>query len=364
MKILFVGYSFEENNTGGSKVSKNNLEHLYAIFGEENIDEFNINNSSSFFSKIFNLLKLNSSGVNKKVKLKLMNKIKKNDYKFIYFDGSLFGNLIKMIKNKFSDITIFTFFHNIDLIYLTEKIKVDGLKNLILLPSVYYNEKLSVKYSDELIVLNERDNKKLIKIYNEKDTKIIPLTLKDEFSSNKTSSINDQTITYLFVGSLFYANVEGITWFVENVMPHVPGQLLIVGKNMEKKRNELTRENVKVVGTVDDISEYYNKANFVVIPIFSGSGMKTKTTEALMYGKTIFGTTEAFEGFNFETYNIGEMCNKKDEFIINIHKYIKNNRTEKFNKDSRNLFLEKYSFNTSLEKYKEIFSAYLESDIK
>jgi len=35
----------------------------------------------------------------------------------------------------------------------------------------------------------------------------------------------------------------------------------------------------------------------VILPIISGSGMKTKTAEALMYGKSIIGIKEAFEGY-------------------------------------------------------------------
>lgn len=38
----------------------------------------------------------------------------------------------------------------------------------------------------------------------------------------------------------------------------------------------------------------------MVMPIFSGSGMKVKTAEALMYGKFLIGTKEAFEGYEID----------------------------------------------------------------
>lgn len=38
----------------------------------------------------------------------------------------------------------------------------------------------------------------------------------------------------LFVGSYFKPNVEGIIWFIDNVMPYINYSLLIIGKGMEK----------------------------------------------------------------------------------------------------------------------------------
>ena len=74
----------------------------------------------------------------------------------------------------------------------------------------------------------------------------------------------------------------------------VNAEILIIGKGFETLKNDLECDNVKVIGTVEDVSEYFYRADFVIAPIFEGSGMKLKTAEALMYGKTIFGTTEAF----------------------------------------------------------------------
>ena len=43
---------------------------------------------------------------------------------------------------------------------------------------------------------------------------------------------------------------------------------------------------------VDCLETWYEKADVVISPIFLGSGMKTKTAEALMYGKPILGTIQ------------------------------------------------------------------------
>ena len=47
----------------------------------------------------------------------------------------------------------------------------------------------------------------------------------------------------------------------------------------------------------------------MLFPIFEGSGMKLKTCEALMFGKNIIGTPEAFAGYDIDDYtNVGACC--------------------------------------------------------
>lgn len=88
---------------------------------------------------------------------------------------------------------------------------------------------------------------------------------------------------------------------------------MIIGKGFRTLKNDLECDNVKVIGTVEDVSEYFYRADFVIAPIFEGSGMKLKTAEALMYGKTIFGTTEAFSGYALDFDRVGGLCNTARE---------------------------------------------------
>ncbi len=112
-------------------------------------------------------------------------------------------------------------------------------------------------------------------------------------SKNKTDKFN-----MLFAGSAFPPNIEGIRWFVHNVLPQVPGELFIVGRNFEKYRAQLAADRVHVIGTVDEVDSWYYQSDCVVSPIFWGSGIKVKTAEAFMLGRTIVGTKESFVGYD------------------------------------------------------------------
>jgi polysaccharide biosynthesis protein PslH len=70
---------------------------------------------------------------------------------------------------------------------------------------------------------------------------------------------------------------------------------------------------------VDSLAEWYRNAHFVIAPIFDGSGMKTKVAEALMFGKKIIGTPEAFSGYEDVADRAGQICKSADDFVSAIN---------------------------------------------
>ena len=153
----------------------------------------------------------------------------------------------------------------------------------------------------------------------------------------------------MFVGSNFFPNVEGINWFIDHIAKHINLDVRIVGgccQNPLLQKRPLPA-NVFLEGYVDDLSAFYKNAVAVIIPIFHGSGMKTKTIEALSYGKTIIGTKEAFVGITADYNRIGGLCNSPVEFIDKISALDKNNRVNEY---SLNIFNSNFSEEIFIEK--------------
>lgn len=365
-KLLYISpMDISNDNYGGTKCALRNYEMLKKIFKIDSIivktDKNKMNSEFKFiflkkniFSNFFRNLLGYSNNFSIKIEKEIIKKIKEEDIQLIFIEGSSWGRITKKIKKIKKNITIITFFHNIEYEFI--KSEIENTKNifkkfflLIKLKSIYYNEILTVKYSDYCFNLNLRDAKKLEKIYKRESDFLLPITFEDKVNFYSITTTNNNKYL-LFVGSLFYANYMGIKWFIENVMEKLKNkQLVIVGKDFERKRKELERSNVKVVGTVENVEEYYREAEAVVMPIFSGAGMKVKVAEAMMYGKVIFGTTEAFEGYEIEYKQIGGICNTSKEFIDAIVK----NKKSKYNKYSRDIFLAKYSTKVLEIKLKE-----------
>ena len=70
---------------------------------------------------------------------------------------------------------------------------------------------------------------------------------------------SDKSFKLLFVGGYFWPNIHGITWFVNNVMSELPDDvfLIVVGNNMEKLKNDLSKDNIIIHGRVDCLDDFY-----------------------------------------------------------------------------------------------------------
>jgi len=243
---------------------------------------------------------------------KLLNHVDKiiheNNIEHVFIDASYMGNLSRIIKTQYPSIIVTTFFHDIvgELSYKWMLKK--PLHTLPFVMNMIFNEKQAVKYSDNLITLNNRDTQLLYKIYRKKVSVEMPIILDDHYSFKE---YKDEGYL-LFVGVDHYPNVDGIRWFIKDVLPFIEDKnLVIVGRGMEKYRAEFESlcTKVSVQGTVDCLEKYYLNASLVVAPIFSGGGMKVKVAEALMYGKIVIGASEAFQGYDLTKF-LGKEANK------------------------------------------------------
>lgn len=353
MKCLFVS-SILNGNTGGGIVSKVIKDSLDEIF-KDSFYVFEFSSDINSAEKLKNVFFGNVYGMNSSIRRQILDLIEKERINCIFINGSAYGLLAKEIKNKCPNVYIITFCHNVEYYFVKDAFKrYQRIGNLMTLYAVYLNEKNSVQYSNLLLTLNTRDSDLFLKLYGRKADDVLPLSIRDKFDIHKLHNTINTNKTGLFVGSNFYANYFGIKWFAEYVSPYIDAQILIVGKDFEKNQDDFSSyKNIKVVGTVDNVNAYYYDSDFVISPIFEGSGMKTKTAEALMFGKTIFGTAEAFEGYEIEDYsNVGALCLTAADFINSINNLRLSN--SKFNIDSREYFINNYSYDVFHEKITKI----------
>lgn len=105
---------------------------------------------------------------------------------------------------------------------------------------------------------------------------------------------HDQPVSHskkiLYLASRMTFNVNGINTFLKDVWPTIcekePEAELIIGGTVCEKIDGKKYQNVKLLGRVDSLDEYYSHGDIVINPVFQGTGLKIKTFEALSYGKT------------------------------------------------------------------------------
>jgi len=357
MRILFVTSNLLNAKNGGWQCSNRNFESIKELSSV--IDTYHVVPNSTelnlkgIFMGIKNILGFYSGGINKNHIELIKKQISQKNYQVIFFDSSVYGRLVKEIKKDFPHIRLISFFHNVETDFIKKLVYSGSLFHIFRIPSCFLNEFLTTKWSDQLICLTEEDGRLIKKLYGKNEIAKIPISFKaSEIENKHAKPSNENVLSILFVGSFFYANVQGIKWFIDNVKLPVNSRLLIVGKDMDRfSKYVANMENVEIHSNVDNLSEYYHRAHVVVCPLFYGGGMKVKVAEALMYGKKIIGTDLAFYGYKANQCRSMNQVSTAEEFIRCIEML---NPEEKYFEESVGHFNRYFSYTATLKLFREV----------
>lgn len=234
----------------------------------------------------------------------------------VVLDGSNLGALARAVKRAIPAATVTTLFHNVEARFFWGALKATKTPRALgVLAANLAAERQAVAASDRRIALTPRDDAVLRRLYGRGATHVAPLALRDVRPAAPAEG-GRRDPYYLFVGSAFYANLAGIAWFARRVAPRLAMSTVVVGRGLEAYRALLeSRGGVEVVGGVDDLAPWYRDARLVVAPLFDGSGMKTKVAEALMFGKAVVGTPDAFAGYEAVRDCAGAVASTSDDFV-------------------------------------------------
>ena len=110
------------------------------------------------------------------------------------------------------------------------------------------------------------------------------------------------------IGSMnWIPNAEGIRWFLLNVWPDVHKQFpalkyYLAGREMPAWMRKINLPNVSVLGEVADAPVFLASKAIMIVPLFSGSGIRIKIIEGMAAGKTIISTSLGAEGIHYTNH--------------------------------------------------------------
>lgn len=339
MRVLFVSRDYSGLLDGGSLVAYRNLQFLKRFAGT--VDELVIP-KAGVRTLATNYAFKQSYGSRPKVKKRLIELLRKWEYDFAWFDGSHYGGYLERVKKE--GIPTICFMHNVECDFYRAKADTTGkVIDRLFLPFIQMNESKSVRMADLRIVLNDRDSHRLQEEYGCRAEFILPTSFATIPKNVIIENQDENEPPYLlFVGSNFYANKEALDYTIKEILPNINNKVKVVGSVCDNYVDQrgCYPENIEFVGRVDNLLPYYANASAIISPILSGAGTKTKTIEALAYGKTIIGSREALMGVSPQYYDeIGALCEHTNDYV----EIINNRCLEKFNDNSYNLFKEHYS---------------------
>lgn len=361
-KVLYVWFKeYMGTLDGGAQVNTRNHALLCRLFGADQVDSYYIHRKGERRGlktkavAFFYTTKNYHNGITPQHVHEIV--CLSSQYEYVFLSSSVMGIIARGLHDAHYGGTVISHFHNVESQYYDAYMPRWMPGRQFIVRCAANNDLYSCRYSKIMIVLNQRDADILEKSYGRKADAVLPVAMSDQCDKTADSSqLTGKRPFCLFMGSYFAPNVEGILWFVRNVLPHVDIRLRIVGKGMDRLKNqypELLRD-VEVIGDAPSLVPHFTEADLMVLPIFSGSGMKVKTCESLMHGKHILGTDETFSGYELDPQQAGALCNTAQQYIDAIHRYAEH-PVSRFNVYSRQIWNDLYSEESAYRRLAMLF---------
>jgi glycosyltransferase involved in cell wall biosynthesis len=214
---------------------------------------------------------------------------------------------------------------------------------------------VTVSEEDKKILINELkvNPKKIVVVENGFDKNTFYPEKKNNQKIRKKHKLGDEPIV-LFFGKLDYPpNKEAVYKIRWQILPLVLGKIpnakfLIVGKEYEFG---IEHESMIFTGLVDNINDYINVVDVVIVPLLAGSGTRIKILESIACGKTVVSTSKGAEGLiNELTKPFLKIADDWETFSNYVVETILNPKNKKVPKE----FIKKYSWNNIYKKIEEV----------
>ena len=175
MKMLYISEYYGEKGQGAYQLTRAQIKSFKELLGNSNVDIVSIkldhavpedetlflSSTTTTIDKLINLVHGYPVFYSKRCEDAIIELVRKNNYDLIYMGNSYFGATVKKIKKLFPNIPIWVFYHGVKANSGRQTIKAVNYRPTIFLRCIanIFGEKMTVKYSDTQILLNERDSK-------------------------------------------------------------------------------------------------------------------------------------------------------------------------------------------------------------
>ena len=305
--------------------------------------------------------------VSEEYRKKLIQLLANNEYDVIQLETLYLAPYISTIR-KYSKAKIAMRSHNVE-----HEIWARITENTSFFPKKWYLNHLTEKLKafeikqlnnyDILVGITQRDLDFFNKLGFKNEGVVAPIGLDmTKYQPNYKSF--QQPLSLSFIGSLdWMPNLEGLEWFIQKVMPMVRNtypnvKLHIAGRNMPKSLLNLKVKNIVIHGEVESSTEFLNEHSVMIVPLFSGSGMRAKILEAMSLGKVVMTTPLGLEGID-ATDGEEVLVAKNEEAFMNQLKYcVENKKTlHHIGKKARTFIEEQYDYHSVSKRLMDFYES-------
>lgn len=188
-------------------------------------------------------------------------------------------------------------------------------------------EKKSLKNCDAIVPISHNDEQTFRELGLKKPSYVAPFGSNQSCTEEELNFSGDPTI--FFLGSLdWIPNQQGLIWFLDKVWEPLrlskPDLIFrVAGRNApDSIRKILDRKGVSFLGEVSDARDFIISNTVMIVPLFSGSGMRVKIIEAMALGRPVITTKIGAEGIGGQTGKHFIIADDPDQFCNEIKQII------------------------------------------
>lgn len=201
------------------------------------------------------------------------------------------------------------------------------------------------------------------------DAKImtLPFALKAINVKNHTATKTKNSLFH--IGSMdWLPNQEGIIWFLDKVWPEIYQNFpdltfSLAGRNMPEWIQKRNDPGLAIDGEVENAYKYMQSKNMMIVPLFSGSGIRIKILEGMLNKNIVITTSIGAEGIDATDGEHLLVADDKDAFKRQIQ-YCMDNPAEadKIGENAAQLVKEHYNLKDNAKKLTEFYQELTEAN--
>lgn len=155
---------------------------------------------------------------------------------------------------------------------------------------------------DAVTAVSTEDKTALVEAGAQRDITVIPIAIDTDEQAQVMRQPTGPHIIH--IGTMYWPpNIEGITWFLDEIYPLVKARVpdvrcTLIGARPPASITERAKDDpsLTVTGYVDDPMPYMRDSSMMVVPLKAGGGMRVKILNALSQGIPMVSTTVGCEG--------------------------------------------------------------------
>jgi glycosyltransferase involved in cell wall biosynthesis len=177
------------------------------------------------------------------------------------------------------------------------KLKAYYLDNLAI--RVRNFERMAWKEYNLLLAITEKDAHLVQRLEDVSHVIVAPFSI--ETDKIKPPEKEVQWVGYHIGAMDWRPNAEGISWFLNKAWPAIHKaapkfKFYFAGRGMDKEFKNVKLSGVECMGEVPDADAFIEDKKILIVPLWSGGGIRVKILEAMAAGKIVVTTSKGIKG--------------------------------------------------------------------